>query len=378
MRSALVRVVPRYMFSKSNRHRGRTVRIMAGLAISTALMLTILSVMDFMQDTRFDSVKAVRSFPVTADVETEEEALDLVAWAEGRAPAFAYKEGEALVAYSEGEADGVLVRYIDSSYSGGARFAGPLPDGSASLPYRIWAGQPSRTIKVTTLGEGRAARIAPTTTEAVVTSYFSTPLSDFDTSTIFMPLSSAPAGLAWTVVFLVEGGEEAEAAFASELESNGCDATLWSERESSLYGAMRLEKVMMSVLLLSLYLIVFVQIIQSANMLARSKRRECAALSLMGAGRGELALLFASLGILLAALSVALGAVLALGILELIPVLLPGAAAVFGVGELVFTVDWGFASAALVAMCVLSGAAYALVFDRNLRERRTLEVLNAV
>ena len=65
----------RYLFSRQNRHRGRTVRIMVGLVISSVLMMCILSIMDWLQAGRMDVLRQVRSFPVTVEVEDETEAL---------------------------------------------------------------------------------------------------------------------------------------------------------------------------------------------------------------------------------------------------------------------------------------------------------------
>ena len=99
-------VVWRYLFSKANRHRGRVVRIMISLALSTLIMLTILSMMDSMQSARTDALKRVRSFPVTVTVSSRDEAESLISEYGQQATGFVYREDLGLTGVKEGCGEG--------------------------------------------------------------------------------------------------------------------------------------------------------------------------------------------------------------------------------------------------------------------------------
>ena len=67
-------LVFRYMFSRSNHHRSRVIRIMAGLAISTMIMLSIISLMDYMQSRGTEPLREIKSFPLVVSVSDAQDA----------------------------------------------------------------------------------------------------------------------------------------------------------------------------------------------------------------------------------------------------------------------------------------------------------------
>ncbi len=359
-------VVWRYLFSKANRHRGRVVRIMISLALSTLIMLTILSVMDSMQSARTDALKRVRSFPVTVTVSSRDEAESLISEYGQQATGFVYREDLGLMS-AAGREQGVMIRYIDSDYNGGIYASGASPEGGVYLPYRYYGGY-TGTVSISTLEEGSAVRLRPVSRDYAVEGWYQSPLSDFDRTYVFLPLSSAPDNLEWTAAFT---DVEDEKALASSLEKAGHDAVLWSEKDGTVYSALLLEKAVMAILLSSLHVIVLVQLVQSAQMLERTKRRECAALCLMGWSGRRLCLTFGLTGLVMSLLSTAAGTVLSALLLGILPRIMP----VFS--RMSFAVDRTWAASVILVVSALSWLIYALVFTRSAGEDSVMEVLGA-
>lgn len=361
-------LVERYMFSRENRHRGRTVRIMLGLILSTLVMMTVLSVMDFLQEGRLSLVCSIQSFPVVVETDDPDEARALAEEYSSSATTFIYREDEVLLESGRSQG-GYLVRYIDSSYSGGLYATTENLTRGLLLPYRYFGSQLPRTATITFLEEGSAVRLVPASRTFLVEGYYQTRLGDFDQSHIFLPLSAAPEGLPYLVAFTDLRVDENT--LIAELEGKGYTVRPWYESESMLYSALKLEKLIMTILLSSLYLIVFVQIVQSATMLSRVKARECAALYLMGLGRGRIAFIFSLLGLCLSFISLALGLILSRLLLSALPLL-----GIFSGSH--FSIDWQSFLIIALLMLLLSALSYGLSFMKNLKTKTVREVLNAV
>lgn len=366
----IVHLVSRYMFSRQNRHRGRVIRIMVSLALSTLVMMSVLAVMDYLQSDRIEGVKAVQSFPLVASASSLEEALSIVQRHSGHSQCFIYKEDVALL--DDGlSSGGVVVRYVDQDYKGGLYTTGAVaPERGIYLPYRSFSGQLFPSVTVMTLEEGQALSRVPRSRTYAVEGFFQTSLPDFDLSHVFLPLSSAPDSLEWLVAMIPVDISEEELALM--LESEGVSFSLWSDRESTLYSALALERTIMTVLLASLYLIVLVQIIQSALMLARTKKRESVCLNLIGMTRFRTGFIFGLVGLSISLLASLLGLVLSLVALRIIPIVVSAPE-----GAL-FHLDWTSFLFLSILMAVLSFISYALAFRSTCTPEGRLEVLNAV
>ena len=319
-------LVFRYLLSHSNRHRSRTLRIIIGLAVSTLLMSVTLSVMEYLQSSRFDEVRRVQSFPVIVETSSLEEARALLD-AYPEVPGFIYKEDIALMETGVQGGEGVSVRYIDSGYKGYLLTSrqGAVPTYGIMLPFRTHG-----------------------------TSYAD--VTDFDASHVFLPLSQAPDGLPWICAFMCEEGQE-EVLVAS-IEESGLDAVPWWEAESALHGAMMLEEAVMTALLSTLYIIVSVQVVQSALMLSRTKRRESVTLYLLGMERWRVVVDFGLVGVMMSVLAASLGIVFSLVILHFLPYA-PFARAG---GAAVFHLPWATVLVLAGLMTLLSFISYAAAF----------------
>ena len=168
----------RYSFSRSSGHRRRALRIVFSVSLSLAVLMVTISVMDYLQEGRFERIREARSFDMVisgnAVSEMKERYRD--------ASVFLYGETEVL-------ADGGVytLRYIDASYDGALRII--YGDNTSLLvPYSLYMA--SDAINMTALEAGRSGVVLPVTRRVEISGAFSTALGySFDSSLLFMPLS---------------------------------------------------------------------------------------------------------------------------------------------------------------------------------------------
>jgi lipoprotein-releasing system permease protein len=113
-------------------------------------------------------------------------------------------------------------------------------------------------------------------------------------------------------------------AVASRLQDSlgeGYSVSPWAESQGSLFRAVRMEKTMMTILLLSVVAVAAFNIISTLTMAVTEKRADIAVLRTMGARAGSVMSIFVAQGLLLAlagiALGVSVGVLLALNISDL-------------------------------------------------------------
>lgn len=90
----------------------------------------------------------------------------------------------------------------------------------------------------------------------------------------------------------------------------GLEVKDWSETQGSLFRAVKLEKVMVSLLLLSVVAVAAFNIISTLVMSVAEKRRDIAVLRTMGARAGGIMAIFVAHGLVLAAVGITVGAVI--------------------------------------------------------------------
>lgn len=366
----LLKIVSRYLLSPAGHNRQRVIRIFIGLCLSTAVLLSVLSIMDYLQSSRFATIKQVRSFPVTVDTDAEGLAA-LKAEYGDEYTVFGYKSGEGLLA-SGSSAYATLIRYIGSDYAGGLYTSGSLSSGGILVPYsQVRNGTISGSVSLTTLESGRTVRLVPRRREYTVSGFFSTYLgSEFDSQMVFLPLSEAEAVDTYTAAFLAGDGEEE--ALASRLSDDGYEAVLWSSRETSLYSAMLMEKLIMEILLSSLFIILLVQIVQNATSLASAKQRESAALYLMGFSGRLLDSAAAMTGASLALVSMLAGTLFSYIFLKVLPLISPS------FRSAVFTLDIRSTLLFALLMVFFSAFFYLRAFRRCRKRSSVMEVVSTV
>ena len=83
----------RYSFSPVSHHRRRSVRIMLTAALSMAIFITVISIIDYLQGERIGRIRDVRSFDIVIEGSFREDAEAMFPDAD----VFVYAEKEALL-----------------------------------------------------------------------------------------------------------------------------------------------------------------------------------------------------------------------------------------------------------------------------------------
>ena len=286
----------RYSFSRSSNHRARAVRIVISTALSLAVLMVTISVMDYLQNGRLERIRDVSSFDITIEGNRKEELSE-------RFPdsnVFVYGECDAI-----GNGSAFIVRYIDESYDGGLKInAG---DSSGLLvPYNIYSN--NKSMRLTSMAIGRSGMMIPQTREYRITGMFSTSLgSSFDSSMLFLPLSEADQS---TPMYTAIKGVDDDAIIS--LRSEGFEGKTWKEKEAGLYSAFIAEKTMMYIVLSLLFVIILVSCRQSVSIFFKSRETELAELIVLGLGRKRSEAVFTFSFMIIMAAGILLGLLLSL------------------------------------------------------------------
>lgn len=144
----------------------------------------------------------------------------------------------------------------------------------------------------------------------------------------------------------------------------GYSVTNWSETQGSLFRAVKLEKMMVSILLLSVVAVAAFNIVSTLVMSVTEKRRDIAVLRTMGARAGDILSIFVAHGLLLAAVGIGLGALIGVflasniaaivALLEQLLGLKLFDPAVYFISELPAQLQWMDVVAVVVAAFILS------------------------
>ena len=145
---------------------------------------------------------------------------------------------------------------------------------------------------------------------------------------------------------------------------DGYQARDWSQTQGSLFQAVKMEKVMVSLLLLSVVAVAAFNIVSTLVMSVAEKRRDIAVLRTMGARAAGIMVIFVAHGIALAAVGISVGAALGVGLALNISRVTALTERVFGVklfdpsvyfiSELPADLQWSDVGAVVLASLLLS------------------------
>lgn len=286
-------IARRFAFSVLPSHRSRCIRIVFSIALSLAMLMIVISIMDYLQSSRFESIRDVRSFDAVVEGSRKDELSNLFP----EASVFEYAETDALLG---GRA--FLIRFIDEDYDGGVRMV--TGDSSrVAVPYQVYAESRYNEIAVTYLQEGKSGRTVPKTVNLVPSGVYVTRLgSEFDSTMLFMPLSGLSGNA--RVVTAVKGIGDEEMKRIKELYP---DSVLWKEKEEALYSAFLIEKTMMYAVLSMLFVIILVSQRQNIDIFSLSKEKEMAELRILGMKKSCILISFCMSFMIIAFLGILLG-----------------------------------------------------------------------
>jgi lipoprotein-releasing system permease protein len=158
---------------------------------------------------------------------------------------------------------------------------------------------------------------APTQKAYVAGGVFSSGMSQFDQGYVFMPLDQAQLffgreGTVDAISIRLADPDQAPRMKAAIQRAAGPAAlvTDWTQRDASYWGALKVERNAMRLILMLLVVIAALNIISSLVMLVKNKGRDIAILRTMGAGQGAILRIFVMTGGLIGASGTAAGLLL--------------------------------------------------------------------
>jgi lipoprotein-releasing system permease protein len=157
---------------------------------------------------------------------------------------------------------------------------------------------------------------------------FTVGMSQYDQAYIYMPFAQAQLffgreGTADVIEVKLDDADRATALKAAVNRAAGPMATVadWTQRDSSFWGALKVERNVMRLILMLLVAIAAMNIISGLVMLVKNKGRDIAILRTMGAGQGSILRIFfmsgASIGLLGTAAGLLIGVVFCTFIAEI-------------------------------------------------------------
>ena len=346
----------RYSFSRYNRHRSRSIRVVILLTISIVIFMTIISSMDALQTKRFEGIKATKSFDIIVHDGNEEE----IASSYPDSKVFSYKEEMALIS-----SHAMNIRYIDpKTYGGDIGFlSGDV--STIAIPYTMYGANGWTDLSVASFSHEKGRRI-PTNVKVPMSGvYFSSAPGDFDRFFVLSDISNAPEDLETIVAVMGTDDTKPLKAICPD-----CRYETWKETESTLYSSFVLERTMMSIVISVLFLVVLLSLNQQIRAFLKNKRKERAELRILGLSEGKVDLIFTLSFLILVFIALILGAGLSFATISLVGHLLSSRY------RTMFNPTFDWSAFSWVALLMVAGTVL-IAFLRLVKERK-LELLEVI
>ncbi|MBR2282071.1 MAG: ABC transporter permease [Spirochaetales bacterium] len=311
----------RYAFSRTRGQRSTSVMILVGIAIGLIALLVISAVMNGLQTAQLDQLRNLESFDLIVDSEvlSKEDVSEM----SGVDLAFNFIETNVLIVdRTSGNSTSSRVRAYDEDVYSSDRMSGsffrltPEVDDFngilVSYTMRGSLGMGARDeIKVTFLKPGKTATIVPYSKTLPVNGFFSTRMTEFSASTVFMDYDEVVGILGEDdsrIGVYVSGNQNKVVKAILEKDPDAGIMT-WQEYNRALYSALMLEKTMMYIFLAFIFLIICVNLKNSTRRLLANKQKEGAMLRAIGCSRRKVNTIFLGQGLVICLLGEILGVV---------------------------------------------------------------------
>ena len=319
---------------------------LAGICLGVAALITILSIMNGFEGelrTRLLALAAHATLPASADPGALRELAGRARSQPGVASAEPFVEVQGLLANGTTLA-GVVLRGIDpADHRAGTPLAEAMIEGEVAelapgsgrvalgraLAFQLQAAVGDH-VSLLLLRSGRDGALAPRIGALEVSGQFEIGLADHDATLAFASLEdvaalAGPAASAGVRVFYVDpfDAPKRTPALAAALGTRaGSD---WTVEHAAYFHAIRLEKTMMTVILLLIVSVAAFNIIASLVMVVSEKRNDIAILRTMGLSRGSVVATFIVQGTVIGWIGtlagIGLGILLAVNAGDIAPVL---------------------------------------------------------
>ena len=310
----------RYAFSRNRGQRTTSIMILVGIAVGLVALLVISSVMNGLQTAQIDQLRNLESFDLI--IRSNTLSKDDISGLDGVETAFNFLETNVLlVDKSSGESTSARMRAYTDDVLSGRRMAesfnmvrvGNTETGilmSYTMMRRLYLTA-SDDIRITFLKPGKTATIVPYTTTLPIYGYYSSRMSEFSNSTLFMDydeLESIIGEDECRIGIYIEGSQNKVIRQIRNLDPDA-EILTWQEYNRAIYSALMLEKALMYVFLAFMFLIICVNLKNSTRRLLVNKQREGAMLRALGCTRRRVNAIFILQGMIVCLLGEVLGIV---------------------------------------------------------------------
>lgn len=321
----------RYAFSSSNKHKVVSYVIVFALAIGMMAIISILSVMNSLQDELIDELKTIESFHLEVsglEEEDEEYVVSSIMSLENVIGVYPYIETRVILQNKEwGTSVTARMRGVRESLF---REANPLSDqlsflstskesSSLKMGYSLYSSlQTSRDkeIDISYLGKGKAVSLTLKTFSSPIGAIFYSPLLEFDASTFFIDLKSIENEMGKEKISYGIYVDNDNVSHMMSLKENISElfpqsiSSSWQEIHAPFYSALLLEKMLMYLFLLFIFIIVAISIKNSTNRLIHAKERELAILRALGARKNVVQSIIITSSMIITVTGVTIGIIL--------------------------------------------------------------------
>ena len=296
--------------------------ILVGIAVGLVALLVISSVMNGLQTAQIDQLRNLESFDliVSSDRLTKDEISGL----DSVESAFGFLETNVLVVdKTSGESTSARMRaYTDDmllsermSESISVLYTGKPDENGilmSSTMVRKLSLVSSDDVRVTFLKPGKTVTLTPYTASFRLGGYFTSRMSEFSSSTLFMDYDALLKIIGEDQVKIgvyVSGSQSKVIKLIRELDPRA-EIITWQEYNKAIYSALMLEKALMYVFLAFMFLIICVNLKNSTRRLLVNKQKEGAMLRALGCTRRTVSIIFLFQGMIVCLLGEILGIVL--------------------------------------------------------------------
>lgn len=323
----------RYLNSR-RREKGPwfAVLTLSGLALGTMTLIAVLAVMNGFQMGFKETILELGSAHLQLEPGLDAQEREELALEPRVAAVTQWFNTQGLVRGSWSGLRGAFVRGVEPDWPerdpGLARIIS-FPEGSWDLRYpdqalvgtelaRVLGLLPGDRLQILSLGSTQGGGLAPTEYSFTVSGLFKTGSYDFDSAWILVNLDSArdllgAAGQEITAVKLHEPDQDGAAAAAwADTWLQGRQVRSWKQINQAFFGALRLEKNVMMILVALIFLVVGFNIYHNLKRAVLEREEELGVLLALGARPLQLRLLFLTEGAWLGLSGALLGTVLGL------------------------------------------------------------------
>lgn len=308
-----IRTAFRYLFSKSNGNRLNSIFIILGIAFCLCCMIIILSVMDSLQLIQIERIRKIKSFDITVNSEVlnkkDIENIDYVD------KVFEFHDFNVVFSnpINGKSLTGVLRAVEENAYAENSYIHMNSFNGlNISTQIRnILALNDDAEVRLTMLKKGKTKIFTPYNREFKVSGYYKSDLNEFNSGYCLIPFDSLKDSIPNNEINLgifVTSDRNIER-IKDKIHSLDPAASVldWRENNSTIYSALKLEKSVVTLIMVIVFCIVLFNLKNSSERMIKSKLKEAGIFRAMGMQKSDVNSIFFLYGLIMTIIGVISG-----------------------------------------------------------------------